>query len=146
MGRKATVIPLFLGLTVSAVTASARTIPNIVPLSVRVYSDVCQDTMTDDVLGLRIILMRTFDADVVLFQQAEGGSFDPPIPAAAHINKATGAISFSMKNGDYDFTFNGTVSRAKLVGTIHWQKPEQGEDQETLLRVREKESVHNCYH
>ena len=117
--------------------------PMTAPMSVRVFSDVCRDAESHALQGTRILLLHTFDGDVVLFQHAVAGPFDSPAAARANINSRTGAVSFAIKSGDYDMSFAGAISGEQLKGTLHWRSPPEDDDV-ILTLARKSERIASC--
>jgi hypothetical protein len=113
------------------------------PANVRVFSDVCRNADTGTLQGTRIVLLQTFDGNVALFQHAVAGPFDTPAAARANVNPRTGAVSFAVRTADYEARLAGTVSDARLTGTLSWHMPPE-DNVLTLARVRTSERVLAC--
>lgn len=132
------------------VLAAAASVPGVAvpppatsPVSIRMFSDVCRDAGNGTLQGTRILLMHSFDGDVALFQHATAGPFDSPAAARANVNARTGAVSFAVKNGDYDMNFAGSISGEQLKGTLHWRSPPEDDDV-ILTLARTNERVTAC--
>ena len=116
------------------------------PYVVDVYSDYCQDKMTDDVNGVRIVVLKFETGVFVNFQNAEG-DFNSVLAAPVEIDRKSGDLSFTVSNGDEALSFQGRATSRALTGTISWKSPQKTTEKILLLKAQNyRERVHDCYH
>lgn len=81
-----------------------------------IYSDICQHGETGDLLGDRVIIIRSEEQDYVVLQTAEGVAMPPSLGEA---NIDGGKFKFFVTSySEPPITFVGEISPTNITGTF----------------------------